>query len=225
MAHQFNQSIPAMERQINADVPDIEENFGHIEDSFERIFQSWSTANGGNASAKFASATGFNDGTYNYEFPTNGVAAHSVIMLGTSDTIVWMYLNTAPPGWKALSTGADTVLAVAGGAGDYNVNGGNPDSSASWDASAAYTIANDTHNHQWYDNDTQPHTWASNGSTEVDITSASSNGNTAIRAANDEARMNIDGYTVDDTHNHSISSDSSWRPSASVGKLFQLDTA
>ena len=52
------------------------------------------------------------DGTYKAVFPSNGVAGDAVIMLGNSSTIGWWYLNAAPPGWKVLATGADSVLGV-----------------------------------------------------------------------------------------------------------------
>lgn len=89
-------------------------------------------------------------GAYTASMPTSGVAAASIIMLGTSSTIIWMYLNTAPPGWKALSTGADSVIGVSGGTGYFNVNGGNADSLASWSVSGltmAHTHTGPEHTH------------------------------------------------------------------------------
>jgi len=218
MADQWNDNIPAMGDQISADIPDIEENMGHMRSSFERIFETWSLTTGGNATSKFDSAVGFYDGTYNYEFPTNGVGADSVIMLGDSDTVVWMYLNTAPPGWKALATGADTVLAVAGGTEDYNVDGGNPDSSATW------TIAG--HLHQWYKyngDDTDAQSYDSNGDAEYFSKVATTAGSVRLVEITDttgKSGLNHDAYTTS-----ASASDDAWRPSASVGKLFQLDTA
>ncbi|MHC5059202.1 MAG: hypothetical protein ACYTKD_31500, partial [Planctomycetota bacterium] len=97
------------------------------------------------------------DGTYQASFPTNSVGADAKIMMGvTNSTIVWMYLNAAPPGWKIDTTGGDTVLAISGGVGDYNVNGGNPDAAASWDIDGltadvhfhnAGTLAGPVHTH------------------------------------------------------------------------------
>jgi hypothetical protein len=57
--------------------------------------------------------TSVKDGSANtVKIPTNNPGAAS-FMLGTADsTIVWMYLNAAPPGWKVTTTGADTVLGV-----------------------------------------------------------------------------------------------------------------
>lgn len=221
MADQWNDNVPAMGNQINADIPDIEENFGHMRSSFERVFKTWSQANGGNASAKYNPAVGFNDGTYNYEFPTNGVAGHSVIMLGNSSTIIWFYLNSAPPGWKALSTGADTVLAVSGGSGDYNVNGGNPDNAASWEIDG-FTAANES---------THTHTLAA-GSSSTSGTGTLSEVykvGSAIQCGTGDAGIARDKLSVTTgagaAHAHTISHDSTYRPSASVGKLFQLDTA
>lgn len=161
---------------------------------------------------------GLSDGTYDIDLPTNAMAA-SVFMLGNSSTIVWFYLNTAPPGWKALSTGADTVLGVAGGAGDYNVNGGNPDTAASWSIDG---LTNAAHNHLWHDYVGDDSIAKDGQGTELTSTAA---GN-ALRmevAASGAAYLNIDTYTDDQTP--VISSDSTYRPSASVGKLFQLDTS
>ena len=120
MGDQHNANIPAMGDQISADIPDIKENLEFHKDALERILQTWSDSD--NSAQKLDSGVGFNDGTYNYEFPTNQIAAHSVIMLGNASTIAWFYLNTAPPGWKALTTGADMVLGISGGSDAYNVN-------------------------------------------------------------------------------------------------------
>jgi hypothetical protein len=120
MADQHNSNIPALSNQVAEDIPDIKENLEHAKDSFERVFKVWSTSAGGNASAKFNPAVGFNDGTYNYEFPTNQIAASSVIMLGNASTIAWFYLNTAPPGWKVTTTGKGTVLSVSDTTGTSN---------------------------------------------------------------------------------------------------------
>lgn len=126
--------------------------------------------------------------------PTNGVAANSVFMLGESTTIAWFYLNAAPPGWKALSTGADMVLGLSGGAAAYNVNGGNPDSVATWTISGLSTAA---HTH------------------------------TLIRDSNRSSASGpyiMNGANTGPQSNSTTTSDGTWRPAASVGKLFQLDT-
>ena len=85
------------------------------------------------------------DGTNTIDFPTNGMAA-AKFMLGNSNTIAWFYLNTAPPGWKVLSTGADTVLSVSGGAGLYNANGGTA-GGESWANLKAHTHTGPSHTH------------------------------------------------------------------------------
>lgn len=56
--------------------------------------------------------TSFSDGSNTITVPTNGMSACK-LMVGDSNTIAWFYLNTAPPGWKVLTTGADTVIGVA----------------------------------------------------------------------------------------------------------------
>jgi hypothetical protein len=111
-----------------------------------------------NNASKFAT-TGFHNGEIAIEWPTNNLdstATAPKLMVGNSNTIAWFYLNTAPPGWKALSTGADCVLAVAGGTQEYNVNGGNPDSGQTWTisglSSGNESSHTHSHNHKWYDN-------------------------------------------------------------------------
>ena len=215
-------------------------------------------------------------GAYTASFPTNGVAASSIIMLGTSNTIIWMYLNAAPPGWKALSTGADTVLGVSGGAASFNVNGGNPDSAATW------TIAGLTHSHthvgpyHYHSGPSHTHTGPSHthtgpshthtvdipiagygGASEVGLragyiqtdntgnhyyattsptatSSASGTGATGAEGtgATGASGTGSTGYagngsTGDATGGlgTTVSSAGTWRPKASIGKLFQLDTA
>jgi len=197
MANQHNPNIPDLSNQISADIVDIKENLEFHKDAFQRILQAWSDTDN---SAQAMGTIGFNDDTYAITFPTNGMAA-AKFMLGNSNTIAWFYLNAAPPGWKTLATGADTVLGVSGGAGDYNVNGGNPDSSATW---------NFAHTHQWLDSS------AGDGNISDlsgNFRSWDSDGATPVNVANFG-----DAYTI-------LSTLDTWRPSASVGKLFQLDTA
>jgi hypothetical protein len=222
MADQHNSNIPAVGNTIAADIPDIKENLEFHKDAFQRIFATWSDSD--NSAAKLSTTPGFNDGTYNITFPTNPAAGlgHAKIMTGTSDTVIWMYLNTAPPGWKALATGADMVLAISGGAAAYNVNGGNPDSAAVWGitgiAGAAHTHTGPNHTHTGTTTDgytfTAPSITAGSGSnsqimnhTHDFTTNLSGNGNTGAASAT------------------TVTSDGSWRPKASVGKLFQMDTA
>ncbi len=201
MADQHNSNIPAMGNQISADIPDIKENLEFHKDAFQVIFQSWSDSD--NSSAKFDSTTVFSDGTYTYTIPTNGVSGNAKFMIGDSNSIAWFYLNTAPPGWKALSTGGDTVLAISGGSGDYNVNGGNPDSTASWEIDSVSVTAHSSHTHSLTATGLASHGEAGTDVYPLTSTTSGSGGPTT----------------------HTVTNDSSWRPSASVGKLFQLDTA
>ena len=219
MADQHNANIPAMGNQISADIPDIKENLEFHRDAFQLMFETWSDTD--NSSNVFDSAFGWSDGTYTYDFPTNGIAGHSVIMLGNSSTIAWFYLNAAPPGWKVLTTGADSVIAVSGGTGDYNVNGGNADTAASWDMDGL-TNGNQSASHT--------HTLAASGTqgsaelgqrVAIDdgkLYMTSSDGNTYAAASSVTGNQSA-------SHSHTISSDSTYRPKASVGKLYQLDTA
>ncbi|MHC4639665.1 MAG: hypothetical protein ACYTBV_19530 [Planctomycetota bacterium] len=142
-------------------------------------------------------ALSFHNSSVEIAWPTNNLDSGSPkLMVGDSNTIVWMYLNTAPPGWKALATGADMVLAVAGGSDAYNVNGGNPDSEATWTISG---LTADSHTHSL--SGAQDVTWG--GGQNYRITSLTTGGPSVA----------------------TVSSNAGWRPKASVGKLFQLDTA
>jgi hypothetical protein len=226
MADQHNQNIPAVGNQISADIPDIKENLEFHKDAFQVIFETWSDSD--NSSAKINTATGFYDGTYNYEFPTNGVAGDSVIMLGDSDTIIWMYLNTAPPGWKALSTGADSLLAISGGTAAYNVNGGNGGTGDTW-TQPNHTHTMGTHQHVWYNYTANESESYASGGAGLDIQVTLDNGGIRANAqgAGNANLLDRDYYTnlVDPGDTAGSATANTWRPLASVGKLFQLDTA
>jgi len=147
---------------------------------------------------------GFNDGSNNIDFPTNGMAA-AKFMLGNSNTIAWFYLNTAPPGWKALTTGADTVLGVSGGSQAYNVNGGSQ--AGTWTQPDHTLTINEMPAH------THDYTGWNNYGAGNDV-----GGNRADQGSTTHSVQSTGGGTA---HNHGTT----YRPSASVGKLFQLDTA
>ena len=216
MTTTWNANKPAVGNTIAADIPDIQENFLLIKDILEAItngtlgttvaanFDVDVLADGadcGTAPTMTSPVvtTGFNDGTQAISWPTNGMAA-AKFMLGNSNTIVWFYLNTAPPGWKVLATGADTVLGVAGGAQAYNVDGGTaggtwtqPDHTLTIDEMPAHTHS------------------IVGGST-----------GTYIEASGTQAGSGATGSKGGGgAHNHGTT----YRVSASVGKLFQLDTA
>lgn len=214
MADQFNDSIPSVTNQITEDVADIAETLGYLKDCFQKILgATWSNTDTTNF--KLLTTVGFSDGTYNYTFPTNPAAglAAAKFMLGTSSTIIWMYLNTAPPGWKALSTGADMVLGIAGGSASYNVNGGNPDSAATWTITG---LAADAHTH--------------NTVIPADANWADSGGSANPGALGIYATGYVWPYYSARTLTSTAASATGvthtpgWRPKASIGKLFQLDT-
>ena len=140
-------------------------------------------------------------------------------MLGDSNTIIWMYLNTAPPGWKALSTGADMVLGIAGGSQSFNVNGGNPDSIATWTISGCSVDA-----HQLIASEMPSHTHNTivNTGPAGAVPYLIDHGNPNALADGTQATSSAGG---DGTHTHGFTVSGAWRPKASIGKLFQLDTA
>lgn len=209
MADQHNSNIPALTNQVAEDIPDIKENLEFHKDAFQRLIETWSDTD--NSSAKMNTAAGFSDGTYNYEFPTNGVGASSVIMLGTSSTIVWMYLNTAPPGWKVITTGSDTILAVsdtAAGGLAYDDDGGNP--------GGTWTQPNHTHT-----GPSHTHT----GTTDIEAADPVEQGAGAFQAASDNHTHTFTSAAGGTGNTGGGATANTWRPSASIGKLFQLDTA
>ena len=167
------------------------------------------------------------DGSNDIYLPTNGMD-DAKFMLGNSSTIAWFYLNTAPPGWKVLSTGADTVLAVAGGSQAYNVNGGN--SAGTW-TQPDHTLVEaemPEHTHTGSTNTTGAHTHSLTTFNTVDTsgigwgTLDSGSASKTTSSNGDHSHTVTVGNTGGDTaHNHGTT----YRPSASVGKLFQLDTA
>lgn len=151
-----------------------------------------------------ATAPGFHDGTQAIAFPTNGMAA-AKFMLGNSSTIVWFYLNAAPPGWKVLTTGAGEMLAISGGAQAYNANGGT--SAGSW-TQPNHTLSTSeipSHSHVTYRNSAQASVAFISGVNTLSGTAGSDTDSTGGGGA----------------HNHG----NTYRPLARIGKLFQLDTA
>ena len=60
-------------------------------------------------------------------------ALGSITMLvGNGSHKQWVYRNDATPMWVIDATITDSVIALKGGSRSYNVDGGNPDSVASW---------------------------------------------------------------------------------------------
>ncbi|MBW1996367.1 MAG: hypothetical protein JRJ29_00240 [Deltaproteobacteria bacterium] len=132
--------------------------------------------------------------------------------------VVYLYENTAPTGWSTTGLPTDRVLAVKGGTHDYNVNGGNE--AGSWQVDGLST-GNDSHKHQWYEYagpSDADETWDSSG-TQVAIDKSAKNPKGILVSGDTEGKLNFDAYTSTETHNHSVSSDSSWRPYAAVGIL------
>jgi hypothetical protein len=226
MADQHNANIPAVGNQIVADIPDIKENLEWHKDVFGRLFSTW------HDSTLASNIFGPTNGSYTFALPTNGVSdSTGKFMIGDTDTVVWMYLNAAPPGWKVLSTGADTVLAVSGGSGDYNVNGGNPDSSATWTIDGMGHTHEYSHTHKWYNySGSADHTsFTSDGSSnEITMETTAYNGIQFKQSSADKVGEDLWTSTAHQgttTDSGGASSNGTWRPKGSVGKLYQLDTA
>ena len=215
MADQHNPNIPAVGNTILADIPDIKENLEFHKDAFQRIFKAWSDTD--NSAAVIDMATGFGNGTYTVAFPTNGLA-NAKLMLGNGNTITWFYNAAAPPGWKALATGADMVLAVAGGAAAYNVTAGNPDSTATWTISGLvddHTHTGPNHTHTGTTTDSYTFTGA--------VITAGAGGNSQIMGHTHPFTTGAGGTgNTSAASVRSVTHTPGWRPKASVGKLFQL---
>lgn len=159
------------------------------------------------------------DGTYKASFPTNSVGASAKIMMGLNTTIAWLYNNAAPPGWSVVSA-SDAMLAVSGGS-VYTSAGSKQ---GTWTISGL-TMDNDSHNHQWYDyrSNLDDRSYDSGGTAQV-VGTRGADGHQAIKSTNSESSLEQDYYTDSDSHNHTISANGAWRPSAYVGKLYRLDT-
>lgn len=173
------------------------------------------------------------DATYKAAFPTNPTfAADAIIMLGLSTTIAWFYVNAAPPGWKAYTAeGTDKVLAVAGGADLYNIDGG-VEGGETWANLKAHTHTGNNHNHQWYNSQaaaTVDTSWQSDGSSGQNV-SGTSPKTGGVRGMNVEVDIDFpssDMFTINGGTGTSTGAQSTAdvRPTAAVGKLWQLDTA
>lgn len=219
----WNTDNPKVGNTIANDIPDIEENLQELHDVITAITNG---TLGTTTAADFevdvlgeaatmtspVVTTGFNDGTQAISWPTNNMAA-AKFMLGNSDTIIWMYLNTAPPGWKAITTGGDTVLGVSGGSQAYNVNGG----------TAGGTWTQPGHNHLWYNErsvSVADAVYDADGSL-IDVPVGS------VKTAEvDHIHLTqVTNSTLADSYTENDATVNTYRPSASVGKLFQLDTA
>lgn len=165
-------------------------------------------------------------------FFRNAISGVTRLMLGDGDTIAWFYVNVAPPGWLAYGDVTDAVLAVAGGEDDYNVDGGN--AVGAWEISGLTNAEADNHTHTL---SSHTHTLATDSTAPgadmygrkivTDGTYLSEytfDGNAAtgipkiVTGGPSEASSGASG-----SHGHAISHDAGWRPSAAVGKLYQLD--
>ena len=163
------------------------------------------------------------EGTYFALMPTNGVAANAVFMLGNASTIAWFYLNAAPPGWKVLATGADSVLAVSGGSDAYNANGGTQGGTWTWPDYTLLEADIPAHTH----GETGDHTHDESqlqsvaGGTSSNPVSANGAAGGTMTTTSDGAHTHT-SVGSDGAHSHG---GTTFRPAASIGKLYQLDTA
>lgn len=169
-------------------------------------------------------------GAYNASMPTNGVGANAKFMMGLNTTIIWMYLNVAPPGWKVTANGADMVCGISGGAQAFNANGGTD--AGTWTVAGltknAHTHAGASHNHQiqnYIGTDTRI---VFDGVGGYDAQYYDAGGNAVATPTSGD--FTFDLYTSNNGSSGAqssagISSNATWRPAAALGKLMQLDTS
>lgn len=172
-------------------------------------------------------------GAYYATFPTNSITANARVMLGDTNTVAWFYLNAAPPGWKVQPAGGDAVLAVSGGSGPYNVNGGNVDSLSSWQISGltmahthtggahthdAGSLNVDTYHRHIYGTILGAEAALSRGQYYTDYQGSTTKPVTGQTASGGDV-------TTSAASTSTVVSNGTWRPHAYVGKLFKLDQA
>ncbi len=146
-------------------------------------------------------------------------------MHGDTSQKIPVYRNTAMDGWSIDSTSAtDRVLAMKGGS-TYTTGGAN---AGSWVISGL-SSGNDTHCHRWYNysGSVNHNTYQSDGSSSQEICGTNGNSYDHIVTSTDSGdgmkMMDADGYTNDDTHNHTVSHAGGWRISSAVFTLQYLD--
>jgi len=98
------------------DLQNIENNFATIKSSF---------SGSGSPSNPVAGMTYFNTSNNNLRLRDSANAVWYGLMAGTTSTKLWIYANTAQPGWAIDATVTDRVIALKGGSQAYNVDGGN----------------------------------------------------------------------------------------------------
>jgi hypothetical protein len=175
----------------------------------------------------------FNDGNYDFNFPTNQMAA-GIIMLGNSSTITWFYMNYAPPGWKILPVGDDyligagtNIYATGGvGAGQWTITGlthSHYHDMGSHTHGAGSFVTNTYHYHDLGSQASGTH-FASATSGEGIITYV-----TDYQGSSSQGISGTSGSTSlgnsGGASSNSVSSNGSWKPQALCGKLCQLNAA
>jgi hypothetical protein len=132
-------------------------------------------------------------------------------------TKMWFYQAAAPTDWTVDNTLGDKVLAVHGtSAYASSTGGGQQQGSFTY---TGITTANDTHNHKYYDYISGTNTKNISDSTANTCYTWQSNGTSVQQWAG----YGVDHYTINDTHNHTVSHDGTDRPAANVGIICTKD--
>ena len=167
-------------------------------------------------------------------FPTTAAfAAAAKIMCGvTNSTVIWIKVNSAPPGWKLSDGTSGRTLATCGtGSGDeFRSDVGND---GSWTVSGfSHVHTGPEHNHKAFNYvyGADCKAWDTDGNA-IDIPYAASGLGSArsIELTNTNNRISGDFWTNNDgdgnTGSGGGSNDGSWRPESECGKLYILDVA
>lgn len=147
----------------------------------------------------------------------------------TAPRKIWVYNNTAPTYWSAVSGVGDRVIGLKGG-GEYTTGGavaGDGWTITGWD--------NDTHTHRWlFRSGSYGYTYNSSGSSLAMTTlGAQSEGITGVivelwnKAASGTWEIvyanSGDGYAYVENDTHTHTSPGTWRPVGAIGILIKFD--
>lgn len=132
MAQDWADSIPTAANNALSDITAIRNNFACLKGLFS----------GADApSNPVAGMPWFHTAKIALKLRNNANDAWLGIMQADASHKIWVYRNTAPDGWAIDSAVADRVLALKGGSGAYNVNGGTE--AGSWtQPDGTLTVAN-----------------------------------------------------------------------------------
>jgi len=140
MAQDWTDDSYALGNVAQTDLAHMEENFMALKSLFSGVAAPDSEA---------ACQPWFDTAKHVLKVKDDGDVDWIGLMHGDADHKIWVYRNAAMSGWAIVSGLTDKVLAIKGGANDYDINGGN--TAGEWDWS---------HNHIW-------HNWSNNNADDL----------------------------------------------------------